>query len=218
MNRSNSSPIVKPPKFSSSILRSLLRRRRRRSRRRRIGGLLVKAGEGPLVGLEVGGVDVEPGDGALPLEGQALLRGEAAGHLRAGVGVAADAGGLGISGGLAGLPNLGGVGDVFLEHGSGVGNGRDGSKSSGGSGTEEGAARVGFGVEGRGGGLGNLSGGKGGGRAGKECEESKLHDCISYWQMQIWLLLLIAIPARIPCHVPWPALKYSGLIVIKILQ
>ena len=188
MNRSNSSPIVPPPKFSSSQI-SILRGR---------GGLLVKAGEGPLVGLEVGGVDVEPGDGALPLEGQALLRGEAAGHLRAGVGVAADAGGLGISGGLAGLPNLGGVGDILLEHRSGVGNGGDGSKSSGGSGTEEGAARVGFGVEGRSGGLGNLSGSKGGGRAGKECEESKLHDCISYWQMQIWLMLPIAIPARIP--------------------
>jgi len=148
MNRSNSSPIVPPPKFSSSQI-SILRRR---------GGLLVKAGEGPLVGLEVGGVDVEPGDGALPLEGQALLRGEAAGHLRAGVGIAADAGSLGISGGLAGLPNLGGVGDILLEHRSGVGNGGDGSKSSGGSGTEEGAARVGFGVEGRSGGLGNLSG------------------------------------------------------------
>jgi hypothetical protein len=165
MNRLNSSPIVPPPKFSSSQISIL----------RGLGGLLVKSREGPLVGLEVGGVDVEPGDGALPLEGQALLRGEAAGHLSAGVGVAADAGSLGISGGLAGLPNLGGVSDVLLEHGSGVGNGRDGSEGGGGGSTEEGTAGVSLGVEGHSGGLANLSGGEGGGRAGKEGKEGKLH-------------------------------------------
>ena len=145
------------------------------ARLRGLGGLLVKTGEGSLVGLEVRGVDVEPGNGALPLESQALLGREAAGHLSAGVGVATDAGGLGLGGGLASLPNLGGVGDVLLEHGSGVGNGGDGSSSEGGGSTEEGTAGVSLGVEGRGGDLVDLSGGKGGSRASKEGKESKLH-------------------------------------------
>lgn len=140
-----------------------------------LGSLLVKAGEGSLVGLEVGSVDVEPGNRALPLESEALLGREAAGHLSAGVGVAADAGGLGLGGRLAGLPNLGGVGDILLEHGSGVGNGGDGSSSEGGGGTEEGTAGVSLGVESRGGGLIDLSGGKGGGGASKEGKEGKLH-------------------------------------------
>ena len=141
----------------------------------RLGSLLVKAGEGSLVGLEVGSVDVKPGNRALPLESEALLGREAAGHLSAGVGVAADAGGLGLGGRLAGLPNLGGVGDILLEHGSGVGNGGDGSSSEGGGGTEEGTAGVSLGVESRGGGLIDLSGGKGGGGASKEGKEGKLH-------------------------------------------
>ena len=49
------------------------------------------------------------------------------------------------------------------------------SSSEGGGGTEEGTAGVSLGVEGRGGGLVDLRGGKGGGRASKEGKEGKLH-------------------------------------------
>ena len=106
-------------------------------------GRLVKTGEGLLVALKVGGVQVKAGDGRLALKRKALHGGKVGVELSAGVLKLVLAALLDSDGRLTSLPHFGGGGLVDLVHGVGSGGSSEERHSS----DQEGLAVDGLSVE-----------------------------------------------------------------------